>query len=49
MHPIFEDKIKKNKNSEDSLRDFWDTIKKTNLCVLGVSEGEEKKKTYSEK
>ena len=29
---------------EDSLRDFWDNIKHTNIQILGVPEEEEKKK-----
>ena len=30
--------------NEDSLRDFWDNIKQTNICILGVLEGEEREK-----
>ena len=33
------------KRTEDSLRDFWDHIKRTNLQIIGVPE-EEKKKGY---
>ena len=29
---------------EDSHRDFWDNIKRTNIRITGVSEDEEKKK-----
>ena len=29
---------------EDSLRDLWDKIKRTNIRILGVPEEEEKKK-----
>ena len=32
------------KRIEDSLRDFWDNIKHTNIRIIGVSEEEEKKK-----
>ena len=32
------------KRNEDSLRDLWDNIKCTNICILGVPEGEEKEK-----
>ena len=32
------------KRIEDSLRDFWDNIKCTNIRIIGVPEGEEKKK-----
>ena len=36
--------------SEDSLRDFWDSIKHSNIRILGVPEGEERKRqrTYLE-
>ena len=36
------EKIMKKKN-EDSLRDLWDNIKCTNICILGVPEGDERK------
>ena len=32
------------KRTEDSLRDFWDNIKHTNIRIIGVPEEEEKKK-----
>ena len=32
------------KRNEDSLRDFWDNIKCNNICIIGVSEREERKK-----
>ena len=32
------------KRNEDSLSDLWDNIKCTNICILGVPEGEEKEK-----
>ena len=32
------------KRIEDSLRDFWDNIKCTNIQIIGVPEEEEKKK-----
>ena len=32
------------KRTEDSLRDFWDNIKCTNIHVVGIPEEEEKKK-----
>ena len=32
------------KRIEDSLRDFWDNIKCTNIQIIGVLEEEEKKK-----
>ena len=33
---------------EDSLRDFWDNIKCTNIRIIGVPEEEEKKKRVGE-
>ena len=32
------------KRTEDSLRDLWDNIKRTNIQIIGVTEEEEKKK-----
>ena len=32
------------KRIEDSLRDLWDNIKRTNIQIIGVPEEEEKKK-----
>ena len=32
------------KRTEDSLRDFWDNIKRNNILIIGVPEEEEKKK-----
>ena len=32
------------KRIEDSLRDIWDTIKHTNIQIIGVPEEEERKK-----
>ena len=32
------------KRNEDSLRDLWDSIKCTNIHVIGVPEGEEREK-----
>ena len=34
------------RRTEDSLRDFWDNIKHTNIQIIGVPEEEEKKKGY---
>ena len=33
----------KEKRDEDSLRDLWDNIKRTNIRVTGVAEGGERK------
>ena len=35
---------KRMKRTEDSLRDLWDNIKCTNIRIIGVPEGKEKKK-----
>ena len=37
-------KEKRMKRNEDSLRDLWDNIKRNNIHVIGVPEGEETKK-----
>ena len=34
------------KSTEDSLRDLWDHIKRTNIRIIGVPEGEEENKGY---
>ena len=39
-----QNKEKRMKTIEDSLREFWDNIKHTNIQILGVPEEEEKKK-----
>ena len=39
-----QNKEKSMKRNEDSLRDFWDNIKHTNIRIIGVPEEEEKKK-----
>ena len=41
-----QNKVKRMKRTEDSLRDFWDHIKHINIQFIGVSEEEEKKKGY---
>ena len=40
-----QNKVKRMKRTEDSLRDLWDNIKCTNIRIIGVPE-EEKKKRY---
>ena len=35
---------KRMKINEDSLKDLWDSIKGTNICIVGVSEGEKREK-----
>ena len=41
-----QNKVKRIKRTEDSLRDLWDNIKHTNIQIIGVPEEEEKKKRY---
>ena len=41
-----QNKVKRMKRTEDSLRDLWDHIKCTNIRIIGVPEVEEKKKGY---
>ena len=41
-----QNKVKRMKRTEDSLRDLWDNIKCTNIRIIGVSEEEEKKTGY---
>ena len=44
--PEEQNKVKRVKRTEDSLRDLWDNIKCTNIRVIGVPEEEGKKKGY---
>ena len=41
-----QNKVKRMKRIEDTLRDLWDNIKCTSIWILGVPEEEEKKKGY---
>ena len=41
-----QNKVKRLKRTEDSLRDCWDNIKHTNIQIIGLPEEEEKKKGY---
>ena len=41
-----QNKIKRLKRTQDSLRDLWDNIKCTSMQIVGVLEEEEKKKGY---
>ena len=37
-------KEKSLKTNEESLRELWDNVKHTNICIIGVPEGEEREK-----
>ena len=39
-----QNKVKRVKRTEDSLRDLWDNIKRTIIQIIGVPEEKEKKK-----
>ena len=39
-----QNKEKRMKRNEDSLRDFWDNMKHSNIRIIGVPEGEEREK-----
>ena len=41
-----QNKVKRMKRTEDSLRDLWGNIKCTNIRIIGVPKEEEKKKVY---
>ena len=41
-----QNKVKRMKRTEDSLRDLWYNIKPSNIRIIGVPEEEEKKKGY---
>ena len=41
---VEQNKEKRRKRNEDSLRDLWDNIKRNNIRIIGVPEGEERKK-----
>ena len=41
-----QNKLKRMKRTEDSLRDLWDNTKCTNIWIIGVPEKEEKKKGF---
>ena len=39
-----QNKVKRMKRTEDSLRDLWDNIKHTNFQIIGVPENKRKRK-----
>ena len=39
-----QNKEKRMKRNENSLRDLWENMKCTNICIIGVPEGEEREK-----
>ena len=41
-----QNKVKRMKTTDDSLRDLWDNIELTNIRIIGVPEEEERKKGY---
>ena len=41
---VEQNKEKRMKRSDNSLRDLWDNIKHTSICIIGVPEGEEREK-----
>ena len=41
-----QNKDKRVKRMEDSLRDLWDNIKRTNIRIIGIPEEEKKKGHY---
>ena len=41
---VEQNKEKRMKRNEDSLRELWDNIKCNNICIIGVPEGEEREK-----
>ena len=41
-----QNKVKRMKRTEDSLRDLWEDIRCTNIRIIGIPEEEEKKKGY---
>ena len=43
-----QNRVKRMKRTEDSLRGLWDNIKHTNIWIIGDLEEKEKKKRYEE-
>ena len=45
---IEHNKEKRIKRNEDSLRDFWDNMKHTNIPIIDIREEEDKRKGHGE-
>ena len=45
---VEQNKEKRMKRNEDSLRDLWDNIKCTSICIIWVPEGEKREKRPEE-
>ena len=43
-----QNKVKRMKRTENTLKDLWDNIKHINIQIIGFPEEEEKKKGYEE-
>ena len=41
---VVQKREKRLKTNEESLRELWDNIKRTNVLIIGVPEGEEREK-----
>ena len=41
---LLRNRLKKKERKEDSLRDLWENIKRNNIHIIGVPEGEEREK-----
>ena len=39
---------KRLKTNEESLRELWDNVKCTNICIIGVPEGEQRERKGTE-
>ena len=39
-----QNKQKRMRRNEDSLRDLWDNIKRNNICIIGIPEGKKREK-----
>ena len=39
---------KRLKTNEESLRELWDNVKRTHICIIGVPEGKEREKETEE-